>query len=89
MRCPENQWLTFAIFLLLKGQCFLLHSPEAQDLALGFTKGIHVAVSVLGPFFGTLNCPVHAVQYALSSFAFGRGKRGDLKKQRANTTTYT
>lgn len=41
------------------------------------------------PFSGTLNCPVHAIQSSLSFFAFGRGKRGDSRKQRANIATYT
>lgn len=42
-----------------------------------------------GPFFGTLNSPVLAITSVLSSFAFGRQWRGDLKWHRVITTTYT
>lgn len=41
------------------------------------------------PFFGTLNSPVLAITSVLSSFAFGRQWRGDLKWHRVITTTYT
>lgn len=76
----ENWWLIFAIFLLLRGKAAL---TTGSGLALWDSSRDYVSS---GPFSGTLNCPVHAVTHVLSSFAFGRGKKGD-KWQRMNSAT--